>query len=125
MFGAALKVEDLNYAKASQTLHSCDPDVSTKIGNNTLMRQHVSLYQEEDEPSGIEVVLHKTRILLFKKNGEIVLNSGGWKTSITKDRMNKLLPKTISVIQVSRIWYVRVNNQPLIPFFDGMVVKPA
>lgn len=50
--------------------------------------------------------LHKTRILEFHSDGRIVLNSGGWRTVTTKDRMNKFLPYDWSVSQDQGIWYL-------------------
>uniref|UniRef100_A0A6M3L931 Uncharacterized protein n=1 Tax=viral metagenome TaxID=1070528 RepID=A0A6M3L931_9ZZZZ len=50
--------------------------------------------------------LHLTDIITFKTNGDVVLNSGGWQTVTTKDRMNKFLPRYWSIYQKSNFWFL-------------------
>ena len=52
-----------------------------KIGNNTYA------YIEHDGTVAIE--LHGTKVVRFFPNGLVQLNTGGWYTSTTKDRINK------------------------------------
>lgn len=72
--------------------------------------------------------LHNTDILTFKKSGAIILDSGGWRTVTTKDRLNRFLPKHC-VWSDKGIWYVHglnkcnVKGWP-IPFADGMIIGP-
>lgn len=68
--------------------------------------------------------LHGTDIVRKLLDGSVVLNSGGWKTVTTKDRMNTHMPSGYYLSQKSGVW--SVNG---IPYFDGMnvphdVVKP-
>lgn len=60
--------------------------------------------------------LHDTDIAIFKINGDIILNTGGWKTTTTKDRLNKFTPFSIS--QNKGIWYIN----DIIVFYDGMIL---
>jgi len=56
---------------------------------------------------GTKVIrLHRTDILVFKLNGDVVLNSGGWQTVVTKERMNKFLPKGWGIYQEKNVWYL-------------------
>jgi len=48
--------------------------------------------------------LHLTDIMTFKANGDIVLNSGGWQTVTTKERMNKYLPFGWNLTQSKNVW---------------------
>jgi uncharacterized protein YegP (UPF0339 family) len=72
--------------------------------------------------------LHLTDIITFKTNGDIVLNSGGYRTVTTKDRINKFLPPGWHIWQEKRIWYLNrlkdrktmtwTNNKDIV-FNDG------
>jgi len=51
--------------------------------------------------------LHMTDILRFSPGGRMVtLDSGGWKTVTTKERINRFLPPGIHLHQSKGIWYV-------------------
>ena len=50
--------------------------------------------------------LHLTDIITFKPNGDIVLDSGGWQTVTTKERMNKFLPIGWYLTQSKNVWYL-------------------
>jgi len=107
---------------------------SKKIANNTV---------EYFTASGDRVIrLHDTNIIRYKKNGRIVLNSGGWRTSTTRDRINSFLKSTddshIGVYRAGGVWFlsitvpgdVVVHNEwgdytppktvQNVPFIDGM-----
>ena len=82
-------------------------------GNNT-----VEYFQNGDRV----IRLHLTDIITFKKNGDVVLNSGGWRTPTTKSRMNDFLPGW-QVWQESKIWYVGKSwHGERFVFEDGMVL---
>jgi len=68
-----------------------------KIGNNT---------QELFVDGARCIVLHATTVLRFRANGDIVLDSGGWRTATTKDRINKYLPAPWRVRQVDGSWFL-------------------
>jgi hypothetical protein len=61
--------------------------------------------------------LHGTDIVRLKKDGRAVLNSGGWKTITTKDRINDHMPKGFYLRSEKGQWFV--NG---VPFFDGMSI---
>jgi hypothetical protein len=64
---------------------------SRKVANNTyLKRDHYKL-------KDIAVHLHSTDILIFHPNGDIWINTGGWDTPTTRDRINMFLPTPWSV----------------------------
>ena len=86
-----------------------------KVANNTLKIM---------TDTGYKIRLHNTDILECKPNC-IILNSGGWKTSTTKQRLNKYIPchLGISVSQKDFEWYVKLADGSSIPFEDGMEIK--
>lgn len=68
---------------------------SKKLANNT--------YCIRNEDS-IGIRLHQTNVITYFPNGRVVLNSGGYKTATTKDRINQFSPFRIN--QDKGIWYV-------------------
>ena len=82
------------------------------IANNTVEIQ----YQNGDRA----IKLHNTDVVTFKANGDVILNSGGWKTPTTKDRINRFSP--FNIYQEDFRWYVAENYkwENGINFSDGM-----
>jgi hypothetical protein len=76
-------------------------------------------------PDGTEKLKYHNTILVTKSpDGTITLNSGGYRTSTTKDRINEYSP--ISIYQNKGIWYVgdrRNQDEPSVVFFDGIQFK--
>lgn len=94
----------MNYATATETLATRD---RKKVTHNT--------YLERRAPDVIALRLHATDVVTFYADGRIVLDSGGWLTVTTKDRMN--YADGIRVSSQRGRWYV--NGAP---YFDGMVI---
>ena len=92
-----------------------------KIGNNTFE----VIYKD-----GCKAIrLHRTDVVTFRRDGSCILNSDGWETRTTKDRMNKYAP--VSVYQVDSIWYVaqkrRISDRfpqkgEPVRYYDYMVI---
>ena len=79
-----------------------------RIANNTI---------QYEAPDGTRVVrLHRTDIIKFLPSGEVELNSGGWHTHTTRERLNSL--SGIRVTPDRGVWYA--ND---VPFFDGIRFK--
>jgi hypothetical protein len=71
------------------------------------------------------VTYHHTTIVECGHNG-IILNSGGWYTLTTKQRMNQAseeLDLGFRIHQEDFLWYVTLRDGKVIPFRDGMVIK--
>ena len=89
-----------------------------KIGNNTFE----VIYKD-----GCKAIrLHRTDVVTFRRDGSCVLNSDGWETITTKDRMNKYAP--VIVYQVDYIWYIKQKNSKFpqkgepVRYYDYMVI---
>lgn len=67
---------------------------------------------------GVEfhVVLHQTAVVRILSNNKYILNSGGWYTPTTKDRINRFSPVRIN--QKRGEWFLDSGRE----FQDGMVV---
>ena len=73
--------------------------------------------------------LHLTDIITFNPDGSCTLNSGGWQTVTTKDRMNKYTPAGWNVYQSKSIWYLKNGywNDPKskeYAYADGITIHP-
>jgi hypothetical protein len=103
---------------ASLAKYPTDQIVSSRVvANNTF---------EIIGPLGDKTIrLHFTDIVIFRPDGSIVLDSGGWRTVTTKARMNDFLPYGIHVYQQDGFWYLSGfygSSQWTVPFYDGIVI---
>lgn len=69
------------------------------------------------------IKLHNTVIIRYHTNGNIVIDTDGWKTVTTRDRINYYTPEWISVWQEKFIWYVGFKGKTYL-FKDGMKFNP-
>lgn len=97
----------MNYQTAKDTIKNRD---SKKLGNNTYLL-----------PAGdaFAVRLHQTDVVLIHADGTYTLNSGGWQTPTTKDRINEYTPARLH--QAKGLWYNRDGSL----FYDGMTIDAA
>jgi len=77
---------------------------------------------KEDGSRALEY--HQTEIVTVMPNGNIKLNSGGWQTQTTKDRMNNFSLYGLRVFQKDSRWYVTTMTGEKYDFADGMVFSP-
>lgn len=99
-----------------QALSACKGRTSKKIGNNTYME-----VEGEGDDRIIYLRLHSTRIIAWKPDNSIVLNSGGWRTVTTKARLNDYMPFG-RLYTEKGIWYYALGNDEY-KFEDGMILK--
>jgi len=96
-------LKDYRYHNLLDFILSGRNKTSRKIENNTIARIELDDYDIQL----IKVKLHNTDIGTIFANNTIILNSGGWMTFTTKDRMNKILNHTeFRIYQENGIWYV-------------------
>jgi hypothetical protein len=88
-----------------------------KLAHNTYLS--VDIYAPFTE---IGITYHNTEIVTYYSNGSVRLNSGGWHTSTTKERINAFTPKGISVWQQLGSWYVK-TPAGVFEFEGGMVIS--
>ena len=66
---------------------------------------------------------HETNILTFESD-HVTLNSGGWLTKSTKERINEHLPKGVHIMQKDFRWYVIDNrDNTKKDFYDGIIIQ--
>ena len=83
---------------------------SRKIGNNTFE----ITYENGDRA----IRLHYTDVVTTHPDGSYTLDSGGWDTVTTKQRMNQY--SNASVWQKDCTWYAQSTGYPAQKFYDGM-----
>lgn len=83
-----------------------------KVGHNT--------FETEHDDGRRTIRLYDTDIVTFHPDGMVELDSGGWMTVTTKERMNRFSP--FSVFAKRGTWYVRVGGieGETVPFVDGI-----
>lgn len=87
-----------------------------KIANNTY------LIRREDGDFAIR--LHNTQVVIYHADGTVTLDSGGFQSPTTKDRMNTYSP--FRVDSVKGTWTVspKDNWTNVIRYFDGIRIAP-
>jgi hypothetical protein len=101
---------------AVATAYGFQPDTKKArlIARNTL---------DYTAPDGTRRIrLHDTDVVTIEKRGNIILDSGGWQTVTTKDRMNQVLPSGWGIYS-NRGWLIR-TPQGTFPYADGAKFKP-
>ena len=98
-----------NFKQAEAKLNG---KMQRKIANNT--------YLVEIDAHAIAVRLHATNVVTYHRDGRIILNTGGWRTSTTKTRLNDYSPARIS--QRKGEWFAHFNGEEH-EFFNGMDVS--
>lgn len=110
----------MNYTKADELLQGRCKE-RRKVDHNT--------YLERRAEGRIALRLHQTDIMVFLQNGDIILDSGGWRTVTTKDRWKKHL-EGFRIYSNRGILYLNplqdgvFQETPRYVFEDGMVIKP-
>ena len=90
----------MTYAEMLNLVNGKTNRQERKVGNNT--------YAEIEHDKSISVRLHGTDVVRFYPNGLVKLNSGGWQTHTTKQRINKYSP--VKIFQKNFEWFVGYKN---------------
>lgn len=106
----------MNYTKADSLLQGRNM-LRRKVGNNTYLVRNSGVTGDK-----IHLKLHNTYIMTFYADGKTELNSGGWRTVTTKDRLNKHLENGYRIVQRNGQWYVSDHREDVALFDDGMTI---
>ena len=98
----------MTHAEAVRMVRGNTNKDTRKVGNNT--------YAEILVDGSVGITLHGTTVVRIYPDNSATLNSGGWHTSTTKDRMNKYSP--VRVYQRKGEWYLDDGT----PYEDGVTV---
>lgn len=92
---------------------TCKPKI---IARNT--------FQYKDAIGGTVTRLHSTDIVRSLGAGRIKLDSGGWRTMTTKDRMQSAIGP-YRLWQDKGQWFVGGDGNDAVPYYDGMILPDA
>jgi hypothetical protein len=102
---------------------------SARIGHNTTLERRSTAFFPADPTreaaDAIAVRLHSTDVVTFFADGRIMLNSGGWQSVTTKQRMNAVLPQRFRVFAKDFAWSVSDSQgtpYAVRSFDDGMIL---
>ena len=122
---AHLKADIRDYVSAWKFLGSA---LNRTLGHNT--------YVAACSTGPVAVWLHRTAVVRVYADGSLRLDSGGWQTVTTADRIRQTLPVGFALEShpgrhrgTPSEWYV-VDNRPnrfpqrWAPFVDGMLIDP-
>jgi len=93
---------------------------STLAGRSRRKLTH-NTYLVRRSDDTIAVLLHETDIVTFQRSGDVMLDSGGWLTPVTKDRMNRYCDAMVG--STKGVWHVTWGSTDH-GFADGMVLHP-
>lgn len=86
-----------------------------KVANNTYL---------ERRDGAIALRYHSTDVVTYRPDGALVLDSGGWHTLTTKERINWALPAGLHLRQDKGRWYIgRSWFDGGTPYADGMSIR--
>jgi hypothetical protein len=109
----------MNYGNAdAQLTGRCSQ--GRKLANNT--------YLERRGEGVIAVRLHSTDVVTLHKDGRVILESGGWRTVTTKDRMQNF--SSLCVYSEKGVWYVAPSyaagdRANAVAYADGITYNTA
>jgi len=98
----------MTHFEAIKMVHGKTKRNSRKVGNNT--------YAEILPDGSVGIMLHSTYVVKIHPDNSATLNSGGWHTPTTKDRINQYSP--VRVYQRKGQWYLESGDE----YEDGVVV---
>lgn len=98
----------MTHAKAAQIFSTArNPWIGKPLYRNTRL---------ENRGDDYAIRLHATDVVTIHADGTYTLNTGGWRTRTTKERINEYAP--VRAYQLRGKWYIGAG----VPFYDGMRV---
>ena len=90
-------------------------------GRNRESRKYANNTYWQRRGENIALKLHNTDIVTLYPTGDMTLNTGGWYTVTTKERINRALPRVFYLHQEKGRWFVvnRLDDETYV-FMDGM-----
>lgn len=112
----------MDYSTADSKLQGRN-NLRRKVGNNTYLVRNSGVPGDS-----IHLKLHNTYVITWYADGRVELNTGGWRTVTTKDRINNNL-EGFGIAQRKGQWYFLRNTdtapywEDVAMFEDGMVIN--
>lgn len=103
-----LQLKQLSFALTIAENMTTYTQLMTKLGNREKRKLGNNTYLEKRGETKLAIRLHATDVLLFEPD-KVTVQTGGWRTLTTKDRINSYAPCTI--YQAKGQWYWRTGEQ--------------
>lgn len=101
--------------------------LESHLGNRTERGLSNNTKVARDFQGNLVIILHRTAIVTYKRDvgGEVTmtLDSGGWRTTTTKQRMNAFLPHRYRIFADKGTWYIQIRStagDDVIDYDDGI-----
>lgn len=101
-----------------------------KIANHTYVERggHSTGRGDQIAVGEIGIVYHETAVVVYTRDGRVRLNTGGWLTTSTRDRINRFTHGELRLTSANARWIVIYARDPeghywsgpSVPFEDGM-----
>jgi len=111
-----MRVQDVNIRSWSAANAFLGKKNRRKLCNNTVIRRGT----EFRTPGIIVVELHGKPIVLYFRDGSIVVDSCGYRNVAARQRMNRLIPERYLVFQHEGVWWLDEAGLPDVRFRDCM-----
>lgn len=98
-------------------------DAEQLCGNRNGRKLELNTYLERIDPDTFGVRLHNTYVVEIHRDGTYTLDSGGWYTVTTKDRINRYSPAR--VYQRNFGWYFAQAGDGRVEFENGIRVDAS
>ncbi len=115
-------------AKTTLKITSPNPyaDVSTWLAANPKGKVAGRTFASRRDNGAIDVKLYDTTIVSYRRDGVIVLNSGGFRTQTTQSMIRMLLPPGWKMWTDKGAWFIQSPVQgERVAFKDGMMLLPS
>ena len=81
-------------------------DRGKPIANNTRVVCNGTIPFKDGDRDILAIRLHSTDVVTYYPNGKIMIDSGGWRTVTTKDRINQFSP--FHIWSDKQVWYASI-----------------
>lgn len=98
MPASAYRTADLSRLTPDDLRRHLNGRTSRTLAHNTTV--------EADPDGSVGVRFHSTRIITFHPEGTFTVNTGGWRSVTTKQRLNALLPAGFRIYSKAYAWRI-------------------
>lgn len=116
-----------SYDEAAEMLSAANTD-DLRINSTTYLVEQSPI--KHGSLQAIALIYHDTKVVIYRSDHSLILNSGGYRTKTTKASINAALGPRGRVHQLKKQWWYYpftagddVNGAIRVPFEEGMTVE--
>ena len=98
-------------------------DAAALLGSVTMRKIGHNTYLERGLGASIGVRFHATTVVRFHADGTMTLDAQGYRTSTTKERMNRYLPDGYRIFQKAGTWRLDTPHGGTEDYRDGVTLR--